>query len=180
MPSLDFLRNEHITLGIEHGMNTDGKMAGGRLVNVGFCEVTARSANKWRRLIGDWLPYVQSQKPKFELVITPLNGCSDSQRFLYTLQYSNGNLHPADELSASQLEPNKTRYYKLVPASLIVTGDTYLVVADRDELRGDRNTPYYQTVYAFSTTSKTTMIGILIALIGIPVALFAIVASIIW
>jgi len=155
-------------------------MAGGRHVDVGFCKVTARSANKWRRLVGDWWPYVQSQRPKFELVITPLDGCSDSQRFLYTLQYSNGNLHPPDELGASYLEPGKTRYYKLVPAPLIVTGDTYLVVADRDELRDDRNTPYYQTVYAFSATSKTTMIGILIALIGIPIALFAILTSIIW
>lgn len=158
-------------------MRSNGKLAGGRIVDVGLCEVTARPANKLRRFIRDWWPYVQSQKPRFELIVTPLGIGSSSQRFLYTLQYSNGNRHPPHELSASQLERGKRRHYKLVAIPVIVTGDTYLVVADRDVLQNNRNIPHYKIVYAFTTISKTAMIGILIALIG---TLIGIIANIVW
>jgi len=130
-------------------------MAGARTVTVGLCEVTARPISKFRRLVRDWWPYTQAQKPRFEIIITPLEVCGGTQRFLYTLQYSNKDLHMPDEIEASQLSPGIHRKYRLNPMPLIVTGDTYLVVADRDELRN--NAPYYQTIYAFNTTSKTTL-----------------------
>jgi len=152
-------------------------MAGGRTVDIGFCKVTARPTSKLRRLFHDWIPYVQSRKPRFELIITPLDDCLGEQRFLYTLQYSNGNLHPAHELKSSQLKPRKQRRYKLCAMPLIVTGDTYLVVADRDELRNSHDRPYYQTVYAFTTTNKTLLLSILI---GAIIAIASIVANIVW
>jgi len=158
-------------------MRSNGKLAGGRIVDVGLCEVTARPASKWRRVTRDWWPYVQSQETRFELIVTPLGIGSSSQRFLYTLEYSNRKRHSPHELSASQLERGKRRHYKLVAIPVIVTGDTYLVVADRDVLQNNREIPHYKTVYAFTTISKTRMIWILIALIG---TIIGIITKIVW
>ena len=149
------------------------RMAGSRTVQVGFCEVTARPISKLRRFVHDWWPYAQAQKPGFEMIVTPLVGCGNDQRFLYTLQYSNENRHLPDEIKASLLLPGKRRQYRLHSMPLIVTGDTYLVVADYYELRN--NAPYYQTIYAFNTTSKTTL---LIASLSLLVAVIGIVAGI--
>jgi hypothetical protein len=49
-------------------------MAGGRNTEIGSCCVTAIPFGKGYRFSHDWIPFVESQKPQFELIINQIEG----------------------------------------------------------------------------------------------------------
>ena len=124
-------------------------MAGERTVDVGLCRITGHSS-RIRRILFDLFPFWQGQNPSFELTIEAMTDI-EQQNFLYSIQFSNGEIDPPQQLQISHIRANEKRKYKLVPMPLIYTGDSFLVVA---EIINNQTKPY-QTVYMFHTTSRT-------------------------
>ena len=146
-------------------------MAGKRTVDIGFFKVTGQP-NRIHRILLDYLPFWQGADPQFELIIEATTDIDHESKFLYSIEYSNGDSNPPQQLNILPMKKDDKRTYTLVPMPLICTGDSFLIVSEilsESRLSGD------QTVYSFHTTARSWLALAIIA--GIFAGIFATLAN---
>ncbi len=146
-------------------------MVGERTADVEFWKVTGHRS-RLRCGIFNWFPFWQGQNPQFWLTIEAQVDINHDTKFLYSIQYSNGEKDPVHQISISPTINKGKREIKLVPMPLIYTGDTFLVVA---EILNNSTTSEYQTAYSFNTTNRSWLFLAIVT--GVLAGIFATIGN---
>ena len=126
-----------------------------------------------RRALFDYLPYWQGTNYSFQLTLEATADIEHESKFLYFVEYSDGEQSPKQQLSVPPMRKGDKRTYTLVALPLTNTGNTLLMVT---EIMSNNSVSDKKPVYSFHTTAKSWL-GL--AIIGAVLAgIFATIGSV--
>ena len=129
--------------------------------------------DRLRRTLFDFVPYWQGTHARFQLTLEATVDIEHESKFLYIVQYSDGEQSPKQQLSVPPMRKGDKRTYTLVALPLTNTGDTLLSVT---EIMSNNSISGYKPVYSFHTTAKSWLGLAIIA--GVLAGTFATIGSI--
>lgn len=126
-------------------------MAGGESLDWNGYQLTVKPRSQWRRLIWDFWPYWQAQKPRFLLEVTKIGPPAQSEIILpWIVRFANNQVTKG-QVVLPPLQTGDKLSFELGGKFLGYTGDTLLIVPIN--LPPAPLEPYL-TLYAFHTTPK--------------------------
>jgi hypothetical protein len=145
-------------------------MAGNITADVEFFKITGEPS--WiRRIFFDFLPFWQGSTPQFRLIIEATTEVEHESKFLYHIEYTNGEASPKKQLTISPIKARAKRVIQLEPIPVISTGDAILEITEVLETRMSG----YKPVYSFHITSRSWLWLTLIA--GLLAGIFSAIVN---
>ncbi len=138
-------------------------MAGRDKISIVGYQFEVRPKSMWRRIFHDFVPYWQSWKPSFEVIITRKKEDADGRELQWFMRFSN-NTVGRKLIQIPYLKRGGKVILTLEGMFLGTTGDALIVLDSNLNILPEDSFPdMFETIYSFHVTQKSWLVLALMA-----------------